>query len=84
MKKVAIMIAVFLVLATPCYAVNIVDKVLCKEVVLLSNKKHVLVNRLTGEARYLLQDNGTWTYLKEPLKGQIQAMVNYQAVTKSG
>ncbi len=64
--------------ATPAYAINAVDAMLCKRVVLRANDRTVLVNRITGEVKYLLRMNGQWDPLTGSLKHEYQAMYNAQ------
>lgn len=79
MKKIIIVLLLISVIITPCYAVSVVDALLCKRVVLCANRMTVLVNRVTGEVKYLLLNNGQWMFLKEPQKIQYQMM--YEAQT---
>ena len=78
MKKIVIFLLLFSVIAAPSYAINIVDQVICKEDVLRSNKRPILVNRLTGEVKYVYQDNGEWLLLTGQWKDQYQKMYNWQ------
>jgi hypothetical protein len=82
MKKIIIVLLLISIIITPCYAVNIIDTILCKEVVLRCNQRTVLVNRITGEVKYMLLSNGKWKLLTGSLKGQLQAMYNAQAAYK--
>ena len=47
-------------------ALNPVDAMTCKKVLLRVNRRTILVQRLTGKVRYLLLSDGQW----KPLKGQ--------------
>ncbi len=78
--KLTAAMALFLVcaLAAPAYPVNAVDTMVCKRVVLRVNDRSVLVNRLTGEVKYLLRDNGHWELLSGSLKREYQAMYDAQ------
>ena len=80
MKKIIILLllASMIAAATPCYAVNVFDKILYKEVVLRATSMHILVNRLTGEVKFLLLNSGKWILLKGALKHQCQAIYNAQ------
>ena len=84
MKKIIILLllASMIAAATPCYAVNVFDKIIYKEVVLRTTSMHVLVNRLTGEVKYLLLNSGKWILLKGALKHQYQMIYNAQATAK--
>ena len=56
------------------YAPNFFDKMLYRQVVLPgSDNKTVLVNRLTGEVKYILVNNKRWTLLMGMWKKQCQA-----------
>ena len=78
MKKVLIVLLIALLVATPCYALNVFEKFLYIEVVLKANKKHILANRITNQVKYMLQDDGHWTLVTGALKGQLQGMYDYQ------
>ena len=64
------------------YAVNIVDTMLCKSVHLRYNNSTVLVNRVTGEVKYILS-NGKYVPLTGVLKKQCQAIYNAQSRKRS-
>ena len=86
MKKIIVILLLILVIITPCYAVNIVDTMLCKKVLLRANRRflranhtrQVLVSRVTGEVKYILQDNKQWVPLAGTLKQQCQKIYNAQ------
>ena len=60
MKKIIILLVLFSIIATPSYALNLLGKVIHKEVRIGSEK--VLVNRITGKVEY------RWIYDKyEPI-----------------
>jgi hypothetical protein len=82
MKKIIIVLLLVSVIITPCYAVNAVDALLCKRVVLCANRMTVLVNRVTSEVKYLLSNNGQWVFLKGPQKVQCQIMYEAQTALK--
>ena len=80
-KRNVYMIAALLLLSvitTPCYALNMLDKIIYKQDVVRSNNRPVMVNRLTGEIKYLRQDNGNWIELTGSWKDQYQCMYNSQ------
>ena len=79
MKKLVIILSLILINTTSSYAVNIFDKLLYKEVVLVVNHMPVLVNRLTGEVKYIRLNNGRWVPLTGGLKNKCQSMYNAQA-----
>jgi len=57
MQKFAIVLLLVLAIATPSYAANIIDKMLCKQVVLRNNNAAiVLVNRLTGRVESVMSN----------------------------
>ena len=83
MKK-AIIIILLLVFAatTPSYAVSIIDTVLCKSVVLnFNNGTTVLVNRVTGEVKYAM-NNGQYVPVKGMYKDRLQAIYDAQRARK--
>jgi hypothetical protein len=77
-KRIAITLLLVVMITTSAYAVNVVDTLLCKKVFLNYNHTYILVNRLTGEVKYLLMGNGQWMSLMGVLKNQYQAMYNAQ------
>ncbi len=78
MKKSAIALMLILTLTTPSYAVNVIDTMVCKKVFLFANSRTVLVNRLTGEVKYILDLYGQWVLLKGKQKKICQAMYDAQ------
>ncbi len=78
MKKVAIVFLIILLISTSAYAVSLTDTIICKKVVLHLVNRTVLVNRITGEVKYILTTTGTWLLLQGPLKNQYQSMYNAQ------
>jgi hypothetical protein len=82
MKKVVIALLLILIITTPCYAVNIFDIILCKRVVLCANHMTVLVNRVTGEVKYILLFTGQWKILTGMEKNQCQSMYEAQTSLK--
>lgn len=82
MKKFIIILALVFSLVKPAYAVNVVDTMVCKKVVLRGNGKTVLVNRLTGEVKYMKQRSNKWKLLRGQSKKAMQRMYNVQVATK--
>jgi len=78
MKKLAIVLVLILTISSPVYAINIIDQLIYKEVVLTANHMTVSVNRLTGEVKYIRLNNGRWMPLKGGLKSKCQAMYDGQ------
>jgi len=81
MKKTAIILILVFALATPSYAVNIFDHLIYKKVVLKANHMAVLVNRITGEVKFIQLNNGRWMPLTGGLKNRCQLMYKNQAST---
>lgn len=77
MRRLAIALLMFSLIATPVYAVNVIDTVVCKKVVLRANNRTVLVNRVTGEVKYILQ-RGQWKLLTGSWKKECQLMYDIQ------
>jgi hypothetical protein len=82
MKKIIIAILLASIIITPCYAVNFMDKLICKKVILRANNMPVLVNRVTGEVKYILQNDGRWVLLTGIWKNRCQAMYETQVSSK--
>lgn len=78
MKKRLIILLVCLMFAVPCYAVNVVDTIVYKKVVLKLIHRTILVNRFTGEVKYTLHDNGTWIPVSKGAKATYQSMYDRQ------
>lgn len=81
MKKtviVLLLISMIALIAAPCYAENIFDKLFYKNVLLHANNMHVLVNRMTEEVKYIVLNNGRRLLLKGPAKLQFQAIYDLQ------
>ncbi len=77
-KKIVIILSLILAVAASSYAANIIDKVLCKQVVLRNNNGvTVSVNRLTGRVESVLS-NGQSVPLSKELKRQFQAVYDAQ------
>ena len=78
MKKNIIVLLLVLVIATPSYAMNIIDKILYKQVVLRNNNAGtVLVNRLTGRVEYVMSGE-QYVPIPNVYKNQFQAVYNAQ------
>lgn len=75
--KGLIVLLVIVIIVTPAYAVNVVDTLLCKKVFLRAVERTVLVNRLSGEVKYLLR-KGQWVLLTGEQKHEYQSMYNAQ------
>jgi len=82
MKKVAIVLLLTLIISVPCYAINIIDTMLCKKVVLCFHHKVVLVNRITGKVKYILNNNQQWVLISEARQKFWQAIYNAQVESK--
>jgi len=78
MKKISVILLLVLLIALPCNAESLFDKIVYKNVLLLAVQRHVLVNRITEEVRYILLDNGKLILLNGPAKLQFQAMYDLQ------
>jgi hypothetical protein len=65
------------------YAPNFFDNMLYKKVVLPgANNRPVLVNRLTGEVKYILGNNKRWILLSGAWKNQCQASYDTKVDSK--
>ena len=82
MKKAIITLLLILAIAAPCYALDVFDMVLYRRVVLCANHMTVLVTHITGEVKYILQNNGKWVVLTGTLKAQCQSMYDAQTTLK--
>ncbi|MDD5560910.1 MAG: hypothetical protein PHT50_02110 [Candidatus Omnitrophica bacterium] len=82
MKKLALFLVLIFTLTKPSYAVNIIDQLINKEVVLVANRMTVLVNRITGEVKYIKLNNGRWMPLKGGLKNKCQLMYDNQSSSR--
>jgi hypothetical protein len=78
MKKKIIVLLLVLSIAAPCYAMNVVEKILYKPVVLRNNSGvTVLVNRLSGRVEYVMSGE-QYVSIPEKYKGQFQAVYDAQ------
>jgi len=80
-KNILIVLLVISIITIPAYAVNAVDAMLCKKVVLRAIERTVLVNRVTGEVKYILR-KGQWMLLTGEQKQACQSMYNAQVYIK--
>ena len=55
MKKIIISLLLLSVLSTPSYAINLLEKIAYREVLVKSYNQRLLVGRVTGEVMYLWQ-----------------------------
>ena len=79
MKKYALALMLLLMIATPSFALNVVDSMACKRVVLHeANDRTVLVNRITGRVKYALRYDGTWEEVHGDRQEKYQSMYNAQ------
>lgn len=78
MKKNVIVLLLILSIATPSHAMNIIDKILYKPVILRNNNGvTVLVNRLTGKVEYVMSGE-QYVPIPNVYKNQFQAVYNAQ------
>ena len=82
MKRISIALILVLLIPASSYAVNIIDTLLCKRVVLCANHATVLVNRASGEVKYVLSVTGQWLSLTGIQKNRCQAMYDAQLKLK--
>lgn len=82
MKKIIIVLLLILIIASPCYAVNVFDTIIYKKVLLCASHMTVLVNRITGELKYIMLNNGKWVLLSGTWKSQCQSMYEAQIALK--
>jgi hypothetical protein len=81
LKKSVFILILFLSMAANAYAVNTVDAMTCKKVVLRVNQRTILVQRMTGKVKYLLLSDGQWMPLRGRQKRTYQMF--YDAQTQS-
>ena len=78
MRKLVIVLSLVLAIATPSYAMNFIDKLICKQVVLRNNNGAIVsVNRLTGKVECVIS-NGQSVPLTKELKRQFQMVYDAQ------
>jgi hypothetical protein len=78
MRRFAVVFCLILLCASPAYAINPVDAMLCKRVVLEYNDRTILVNRFTGEVKYILKNDEHWVLLRGEKKSEFQAIYDAQ------
>lgn len=66
LRKNLLALIISLAIAADACALNPVDAMTCKKVLLRVNQRTILVQHLTGKVRYLLLSTGEWM----PLKGR--------------
>ncbi len=77
-RRIIVVLLLILIIAAPCYAVNIVDTIMCKKVILCVTRMAILVNRVTGEVKYMRSSRGQWVPFSRIQKVQCQALYNAQ------
>ncbi len=77
-KRVVCSLLVIVLMVASAYAYSLFDQMVYKEVWLKAAQTTVLVNRVTGEVKYILRYNGKMIELKGPSKKQFQAMYDLQ------
>jgi len=78
MKKLLICFFLVLFITNSIYAISLIDTLTCKKVHLKLVNRIILVNRFTGEVKYILSTTGKWVLLVGALKNQYQAMYDVQ------
>jgi hypothetical protein len=82
MKKIIAVILLLLMIASPCYAINMLEKVLLKRDTIKRWDAKILVNPLTHKIKYIWWRNpsggGSWKPLDESAKEQYQAIYDLQ------
>lgn len=78
MKKTIAVLLLLLMSPAPSYALNMLEKFIYKKDVVRSNNTQVLVNRLTGEIKYICRDDGQQVPLEGQWKEQYQKMYDTQ------
>ncbi len=81
MRKIIIVLSFIFAVATPSYAVSMLDNMVCKPVLLRYSNRTILVNRITGEAKYVMT-NGKYIPLKGGFKKKCQEMYDAQKKLK--
>ena len=82
MKKIIIALLLISMVATSAYAVSIFDRALYKKVLLTCIRQYILVTRLTGEVRYIMNIYGKWVVVPDGVKNQYQSMYKAQTSRK--
>ncbi len=81
-KRLVLVLGIVLIATTHSYAVEIIDELIYKEVVLKANRSAVRVNRITGEVKYIKLNNGRWDILTGGLKNKCQLMYDNQIASQ--
>lgn len=78
MKKIIIVLILISLLATPCYAITLIDKMIYREVLVKSYNQRLLVGRFTGEVKYIWQRPTPVVFDSGPMaqQGEWQPFVN--------
>ena len=82
MKKIVIALLLISMITTSAYAVNIFDRALYKKVLLACIHRFVLVNRVTGEVKYIMGTDGKWALVPKALQYQYKSMYKVQSASK--
>jgi len=82
MRKIVIALLLISIITTSAYAVNIFDRALYKKVLLLAIHRFVLVNRVTGEVKYIMGFNRKWALVPKALQVQYRSMYIAQTAPK--
>lgn len=77
-KKVITVALLLFVVVSSAYAYSLFDQIVYKRFFLKAANTTVLVNRVTGEVKYVLRYNGKMIELVGPSKKQFQAMYDLQ------
>ena len=77
-KKLIIILFLLSVIVTPCHAFNMIENLIYKQDVMRGNNRLVMVNRLTGEVKYVRRDDGRWIELTGKWKDEYQNLYNKQ------
>jgi hypothetical protein len=79
LKKTIVVFFLVFAMAGPSYALNVLDNLLGKKVLLNAIHRTVLVNRITGEVKYILStDNRIWIPLTGTMKRHCQVCYDTQ------
>ena len=82
MKKTVIHILLFLMIASPCWAINIFEKLLLRRDTIKMYDAKILVNRITKDIKYMWYrypgGGGHWVAVTGPAKDRYQTIYNLQ------
>jgi hypothetical protein len=56
-KKIITVALLLCLLTSPLHAISIIDTLRCKQVTLETNKRKILVDRITGQVKYIWDDS---------------------------